>query len=1096
RNHVEKIEATAIQVQDNQGVADLDIDNMEMHHAQSHDAKRWGTDNHNLDPNDCHSDTCNSNTRNLDTHDSDTCNLDNHNLDTRNLDTHNLDNHNLDTRNSDTHDSDTCNLDNHNLDPNDHNLDAFNFDAHNIDAHNIDAHNIDAHNIDNCNIDDCNPDLWDTESWDIDPLVKAAGIEPNDMQDLNELAGTGNPDGSSTDIGKVALWDDNLPSSDDDSDFSMSSHIFSEDPHSDIECSDFEVDPVPESKPDEGWDFSVDTNKFKNGTHCPFNSELEFRLMSLFSGVGSAAFSRNQQAGVLTTYNDPDAPTLGRLRSLSTDIRALLNFSPKLFHIGDTHVYYIPIQQTIRLAFANPRIRSQLHTMPMLQEISSELYHSSKWVEEIPTPMVRVQTTSGYYDIFTGEAYHVGQDRVSCIVPVTFAATEDGSIMACGKRALFANGCLIVNDDDIVVPASSIPSSVDLRVVKTFQFGQNIPASLARTIKTCSTLRVKAKGRQVISVPLTLFNDDTSGNVSKKWNKYESWLFTLAGLPFKSTQQQANINFICTSNNASAIETAEIIVHCMRELREGIVDYDVTLKEEVLVTGDNPAQSSIVSHSGLASSKPCRICDVHTPSNPSLLHLFLLCQETNKLHSFTCLKEKLTNWTNLVKQKQIAPEIVSGEMKLASIKDYHFNKFLANHFSSPPMNPLLGTSAEIPFITGPLDTPVEILHCMLLGIVKYLMQATIHGLSERKKQDLKAYLEGVKQDGLSDKIHGHSLVHHVKSLNGKDFCLFVQVAPFALPNVVTKELLEGWVSLSHLAAHLYMSHIDVAPYNADFTKYMDHFVFHASKTPDFYDVVKPKLHLLRHIPVFTSRFGPPRLCATEAFESSNKIIRSCIGHTSRQHPSRDVLMQFANNMAVQHLVDGGSFQIEGVFLCNDSLQHKATKTANTSSNSVLKLKQFVYLDKCLPIILQVTSVDTSQNKATGTEFVLTGQYHHHCPVIVPSLRSILFNCSDALVINAQHCCSDNCTVAKKQGAETKGHKFHIRHSQDDVFCINIYHFPTRRAVIKLVLQPSEILKNDLEKALSLAYVAPKPRGRPPSIKRKVIATQENPTQDQ
>ncbi|KAJ3244016.1 hypothetical protein HDU78_011593 [Chytriomyces hyalinus] len=199
------------------------------------------------------------------------------------------------------------------------------------------------------------------------------------------------------------------------------------------------------------------------------------------------------------------------------------------------------------------------------------------------------------------------------------------------------------------------------------------------------------------------------------------------------------------------------------------------------------------------------------PSNPNLLHKFLLHQETSTLLTFTVLKEKLTNWSKLVSQGRVLPAAVSRQMKLAAIKDYHFSKFLENHFSRPLMNLLLGTcAAEIPFIAElPVDTPIEILHCILLGILKYLMQATIDGLSERKKQDLKAYLEGVKQDGLLGKIHAHSLVHHVKSLNGKDFHLFVQVAPFALPNVVTKELLEAWVSLSHLAAHLYMSHIDV-----------------------------------------------------------------------------------------------------------------------------------------------------------------------------------------------------------------------------------------------------------------------------------------------
>ncbi|KAJ3242554.1 hypothetical protein HDU77_010733 [Chytriomyces hyalinus] len=876
----------------------------------------------------------------------------------------------------------------------------------------------------------------------------------------------------------------------DDSDFSMSSQVLSEDDPSDIEASDFEVDPVPEARPDEGWDFMVDTSKFTKGNHFPFKSNLEFKLLSLFSGVGATKFSRNQQAGVLNTYsNVPGTPTLGRMRSLSADIRALLNISPKLYDIGDKHVYYIPIQQTIRLAFANPRIRSQLHTLPSLQKISSELYHSGKWFEEIPTPMFRVQRGNGFYDIFAGEAYHLEEDRVRCIVPLTFAATEDGSTIACGKKAMINNGCLIVKDDKDIVCVSRISSAVDLQAVRAFQFGQSISTYLTQTVQLGSPLRIKADGRQVFSVPLTLFNDDTSGNVSKKWNKYESWLFTLAGLPFKATQQQENINFICTAKDASAIETAEIIVHCMRELRNGIVVYDAMLKEEVLVTGDNPAQSSIVSHSGLASSKPCRICNIGTPSSPDLLQKFLLLQGASTLNTFMHLKHKLLNWKQLVLEKHLPPATVLQETKSACIKDYHFNKFLDNHFSSPPMNPLLGTTLEIPFIVGALDTPIEILHCVLLGIVKYLLRATVEGLSTDKKQELKACLEGVWEDGLPSKIYGHTMVHHVKSLNGKDFRLFVQVAPFALSNVVAKELHQTWVSLSHLAAHLYMSHIDVTPYNLDFTKHMDQFVFHASKTPYFYEVVKPKLHLLCHIPDFTRRFGPPRLCATEAFESSNKIIRNCISHTSRQNPSRDVSMQFANNLAVQHLVDGGAFQMEQTFHSNNSLM--STRGANSSSTSVLKPNQFVCLDRDQPIFLKVTSVATLT--ATGMEFTFSGQYHLDCPIIVPSQRSMSFHCSDALVINVQHCCSGNCTVSKKRGSHVDSHKFHIRHTQNETVCINIYHFRTRRAVSRFIPQPRGILNNDLEDALALAFVEPKRRGRPPSIKKNIISAQSNAT---
>eukprot|EP00731_Ephydatia_muelleri_P006593 Em0003g841a len=44
-------------------------------------------------------------------------------------------------------------------------------------------------------------------------------------------------------------------------------------------------------------------------------------------------------------------------------------------------------------------------------------------------------------------------------------------------------------------------------------------------------LKDKADGKPVVKLPLVLFADDTSGNSSKKWHRFESWYFKLAGLP-------------------------------------------------------------------------------------------------------------------------------------------------------------------------------------------------------------------------------------------------------------------------------------------------------------------------------------------------------------------------------------------------------------------------------------------------------------------------------------------------------------------------------------------------------------------------------------
>jgi hypothetical protein len=69
-----------------------------------------------------------------------------------------------------------------------------------------------------------------------------------------------------------------------------------------------------------------------------------------------------------------------------------------------------------------------------------------------------------------------------------------------------------------------------------------------------------AKGHRVVSFMIWLYCDDTSGNVSKKWNKHNSFLFTAAGLPWSMAQQESNVHFLSTSNIAPPLEMLDGIV--------------------------------------------------------------------------------------------------------------------------------------------------------------------------------------------------------------------------------------------------------------------------------------------------------------------------------------------------------------------------------------------------------------------------------------------------------------------------------------------------------------------------------------------------------
>ena len=61
-------------------------------------------------------------------------------------------------------------------------------------------------------------------------------------------------------------------------------------------------------------------------------------------------------------------------------------------------------------------------------------------------------------------------------------------------------------------------------------------------------LKSLAGNHPVVMIPLILYSDDTSGNKSKRWNKFDSWCVKLAGLPNEENMKLDNIHHISSSN--------------------------------------------------------------------------------------------------------------------------------------------------------------------------------------------------------------------------------------------------------------------------------------------------------------------------------------------------------------------------------------------------------------------------------------------------------------------------------------------------------------------------------------------------------------------
>jgi hypothetical protein len=77
-------------------------------------------------------------------------------------------------------------------------------------------------------------------------------------------------------------------------------------------------------------------------------------------------------------------------------------------------------------------------------------------------------------------------------------------------------------------------------------------------------LREKSNGRLVLTVPLIIFMDDVSGNVSKQWNKHHAVYMSNASMPCEMLEKEFCIRFVSSSLHASPMEIIKGVKESIR----------------------------------------------------------------------------------------------------------------------------------------------------------------------------------------------------------------------------------------------------------------------------------------------------------------------------------------------------------------------------------------------------------------------------------------------------------------------------------------------------------------------------------------------------
>ncbi|EHS64758.1 uncharacterized protein PGTG_22477 [Puccinia graminis f. sp. tritici CRL 75-36-700-3] len=447
--------------------------------------------------------------------------------------------------------------------------------------------------------------------------------------------------------------------------------------------------------------------------------------------------------------------------------------------------------------------------------------------------------------------------------------------------------------------------------------------------------RTVADGKVIRNVPVTLYCDDTSGNTSKQFNKHVSFYFTLSGLPPHVSNQEFNCHFLSTSNIGSALEIAEQVVDEFNEMgTKGYGAYDASIGQSVWVMStvlcflaDSPMHAEITNTPNPGQSlNPCRVCTLSCEKKSmktsreyvqrflGLDNLGILVPNAMRSWDGTRMETKrLFSVARSVNMTQFKKQCLASGIKdainirlLTDAKTSDRVNTTMEELQNAQSNRLYNAFLKLHGFDGVLDTPVEVLHVVLLGIVKYLARDFIKSLSETVKLELIARLRSFNCNALNiDSLKPNYLIRHILSIVGRDFKVILQCAPFVFFDYMTEEKRKIWSALCRLSPFIFQTSIaDMGEYQIQLKLHIDIFLYHLiSSTAQW--VNKPKIHMLRHLPEAILRFGPASLCSTEKFESYNGVLRKASVHSNKLAPGRDIALTFNSYACIKFWLSGG-----------------------------------------------------------------------------------------------------------------------------------------------------------------------------------------------
>ncbi|KAF8874151.1 hypothetical protein CPB84DRAFT_1690343 [Gymnopilus junonius] len=679
-------------------------------------------------------------------------------------------------------------------------------------------------------------------------------------------------------------------------------------------------------------DLPVDSDYF------PYPSKL-MMLLDIVDNLPRLRMSANLFRMVLWILKEvgvPNVPSYDAFHKLQTDLRKTCGTNPTKHESMLGNIFYLnSLEDSIARNFANPEIAKHINPYPEEPEGPiSEGWQTGRWKEFKPselTPMYARGLRQFYIE------------EVSAIDSGEYVIPHDWVIR---KKELTAS-CSIVQ----VTPHGWRINHNDRRIIKASQFKRNYHDIIAergaeiqwaddvQALEMPNPLCKIAKDKDLFVIMMPLWCDDVSGNKSKQYNKHINMYAVNGNLPGRLLQQEYFIQYVSASPHATAPEQFVTLKERINKTHmEPIECYNASTGREACVMihvpglpADNPQQSEEASHMGGNANLKCRRCGVggphdHTESDEGYhsLHFTGVARsagETQKclekqlktacygiekhvtdIQTETGTKDKITqHWIDILIQKchemksqdpGWTPDSIAEELQ-KWLKDQPGDKF----------NPLLSIAGLDPT----RDTPVEILHTILLGIVKYVWHLINVSWTDANRATFAIRLQSTDLDGLTvPPLRADYMIQYRNNLIGKHFKTLMQMIAFHVHDLITPAEFTLIKAVGALGAVLWVHEIeDMDEYLKDLEILIGNVLDAFGDVDPAKIIVKMKLHILTHLPEDIRRFGPAIRNSTEIFECFNGVFRLCSIYSNHQAPSRDIATKFASMDRVKHILSGG-----------------------------------------------------------------------------------------------------------------------------------------------------------------------------------------------